>query len=653
MRVFFCNEADEALALPPPTRNPVRRLTIRFAIAILVLLTLSRLGLSAWQWDRVQAAGGLGPIMLGGLRMDLRLLALVLALPAVLAPWFGHRAWAASATAWWYRVWWMLFVLLEVSTPQFIAEYDTRPNRLYFEYLVHPREVASMLWEGYKGVLLASFVVLVLAAWLAVRLFPTGRQDGFMKWWKRPFVTLAVLAVVVLAARGTLQHRPINASMVAFSSDAMVNTLPLNSLGNVLDAAYRLQDERSSAALYPPMKTEEMNRIVRAAAGLEDPPLDARYPSLHKQTATVRRDKPLNLVIILQESLGAQYVGSLGGRDLTPQLDRLAKDGWMFNRAYATGTRSVRGLEAVTAGFLPTVAEAVLKLPRSQTGFFTLADLLGRHGFHSRFIYGGEAHFDNMRGFFLGNGFNEVIDRQSFVDPVFVGSWGASDEDMFNQLDRLLRADDGKSTFTLAFSVSNHSPWEYPAGRIEPVGDPASVDNTVRYADWAMGQFFDKARKAPYWDNTVFLVIADHDSRVYGANLVPVRHFQIPALILGGTVPPRSDDRIVSQIDMGPTLLSLIGLDNVNPMLGADLTQRDPNRAIMQYGDNFGYLKGDSLLVIEPGKDPREYRYMAAASMRDEKYIPIDIDPALRDEALAFALWPSWAYREERYKLPK
>ncbi|KCV60773.1 arylsulfatase [Bordetella bronchiseptica 99-R-0433] len=631
----------------------MRRLTIRFAIAILVLLTLSRLGLSAWQWDRVQAAGGLGPIMLGGLRMDLRLLALVLALPAVLAPWFGHRAWAATVTAWWYRVWWMLFVLLEVSTPQFIAEYDTRPNRLYFEYLVHPREVASMLWEGYKGVLLAAFVVLVLAAWLAVRLFPTGRQDGFMKWWKRPFVTLAVLAVVVLAARGTLQHRPINAAMVAFSSDAMVNTLPLNSLGNVLDAAYRLQDERSSAALYPPMKTEEMNRIVRAVAGLEDPPLDARYPSLHKQIATVRRDKPLNLVIILQESLGAQYVGSLGGRDLTPQLDRLAKDGWMFNRAYATGTRSVRGLEAVTAGFLPTVAEAVLKLPRSQTGFFTLADLLGRHGFHSRFIYGGEAHFDNMRGFFLGNGFNEVIDRQSFVDPVFVGSWGASDEDMFNQLDRLLRADDGKSTFTLAFSVSNHSPWEYPEGRIEPVGDPASVDNTVRYADWAMGQFFDKARKAPYWDNTVFLVIADHDSRVYGANLVPVRHFQIPALILGGTVAPRSDDRIVSQIDMGPTLLSLIGLDNVNPMLGADLTQRDPNRAIMQYGDNFGYLKGDSLLVIEPGKDPREYRYTAAASMRDEKYIPIDIDPALRDEALAFALWPSWAYREERYKLPK
>ena len=126
-------------------------------------------------------------------------------------------------------------------------------------------------------------------------------------------------------------------------------------------------------------------------------------------------------------------------------------------------------------------------------------------------------------------------------------------------------------------------PWEYPAGRIQPVGDPASVDNTVRYADWALGQFFDKARKAPYWDNTVFLVIADHDSRVYGSIPVPVRHFQIPALILGAGIAPRQDERIVSQIDMAPTLLSLIGLDNVNPMLGADLTQRDPNRALMQY----------------------------------------------------------------------
>ncbi|CUI58705.1 LTA synthase family protein [Achromobacter xylosoxidans] len=631
----------------------MRRLTLRFILAVLALLTLSRLGLSWWMWDRVQAAGGLWPVLLGGLRIDVCLLSMVIALPAVFSPWLGHRPWAARVTAWWFRVWWMLYVLLEVSTPQFIAEYDTRPNRLYFIYLLNPKEVGSMLWQGYKGVLFTALVVLLVAAWLAVKLFPVRVRDPFLAWWKRPLASLAILALVVLGARGTLEHRPINPAKVAFSSDAMVNSLALNSLYSVFDAAYRMRDERSSAAMYPKMPVDEMNAIVRDKAGLTGAPLDPRYPSLHEQKATVRRDKPLNLVIILQESLGAQYVGSLGGKDLTPNIDRLGKEGWMFHRAYATGTRSVRGIEAVTAGFLPSVADAVVKLPRSQTGFFTLAQVLGKHGYRSRFVYGGESHFDNMRAFFLGNGFDEIVDRPKFENPVFEGSWGASDEDMFTQVDRLLRADGDKPVFTLAFSVSNHSPWEYPAGRIQPVGDPASVDNTVRYADWALGQFFDKARKAPYWDNTVFLVIADHDSRVYGSIPVPVRHFQIPALILGAGIAPRQDERIVSQIDMAPTLLSLIGLDNINPMLGADLTQRDPNRALMQYADNFGYLQGDKLLVLEPSKAPREFRYRAAPVGQDETYDPVEpADDALTKEALAHALWASWVYREEKYRLP-
>ncbi|MFQ1063462.1 LTA synthase family protein [Bordetella trematum] len=616
------------------------------------MLTASRLGLAFWQWDRVQAAGGLWPVIFGGWRIDLVLVAMLSGLPAVLSYWFGHRPLAVKITAWWFRLCWMLYVLLEVSTPQFILEYDTRPNRLYFEYLVHPREVAGMLWEGYKLVLLGAFVVLLIAAWLSLRLFPTRLPDPRMKWWKRPIATVLTLAIVVLAARGTLQHRPINPSMVAFSGDAMVNTLPLNSLYNVADAAYRMRDERSSAALYPKMDVSRMNQIVREASGIEGPELYPELPSAHVQKATVRRDKPYNLVIILQESLGAQYVASLGGRNLTPELDKLGQQGWMFHRAYATGTRSVRGIEAVTAGFLPTVAEAVVKLPRAQTNFFTLAALLKAHGFHSRFVYGGESHFDNMRGFFLGNGFDEVVDRKDFVDPVFVGSWGASDEDMFTQVDRLLRTDSDKPVFTLAFSVSNHSPWEYPSGRIEPQGDPASVDNTVRYADWAIGRFFEKARKAPYWDNTVFLVIADHDSRVFGANLVPVRHFQIPALILGAGIEPRQDDRLVSQVDMAPTLLSLIGVDNVNPMLGSDLTQRSPNRAMMQYGDNYGYLSGDDLVVIEPRKEPTTYRYTRRPYDQSDSYDPIANQPSLTEVALAYALWPSWAYREERYRLP-
>jgi phosphoglycerol transferase MdoB-like AlkP superfamily enzyme len=629
----------------------MRRLSWRFLVASLVLLTLSRLGLSFWQWQRVHDAGGLWPVVLGGWRIDLSLLAMIVALPLVLSPWLGHRPLAVKITAWWYRVWWLLIVLLEVSTPQFITEYDTRPNRLYFEYLSHPREVSAMLWHGYKGVLFAGLLVLVALGWLGFRLFGWARTDARMRGWLRVPATLVLFAAAFLAARGTLQHRPLNAAQVAFSSDSMVNTLPLDSLYSVANAAWELSSERSASAVYGKLPEAEMQAIVRRGALLEGAPLDPQYPSLHRQEASAKPARPYNLVIIVEESLGAQFVGSLGGRDLTPNLDALGKQGWLLARTYATGTRSVRGLEAITTGFLPTPAEAVLKLPRSQRDFFTIAGLLGRFGYHSRFIYGGEAHFDNMKGFFLGNGFDEVIDQPKFdLKPAFVGSWGASDEDMFNELHHRLLQDEqgGKPAFTLAFSVSNHTPWEYPRGRIQPQGEPASVDNTVRYADWSIGQFFARARQAPYWDHTVFLIVADHDARVFGASLVPVRHFHIPALILGAGVPVQRDEHIVSQVDLAPTLLSLIGVSSVHPMLGADLTRHYPDRAIMQYGDNYGYLKGDELLVLEPHKPPTQYRYGVAG----ETLAPEAVDPALAKEALAHALWPSWAYLNQRYRLP-
>ncbi|SEJ84268.1 LTA synthase family protein [Achromobacter sp. NFACC18-2] len=625
----------------------MRHSTLIFVVAAFALLTLSRLALALWQWQRVRNAGGLAPLLLRGLRIDAHQIAVLAALPAVLSPLFGHIPAAAAVTSVWYLVAFVLLAFLEVATPPFIIEYDSRPNRLFVEYLKHPREVSGMLWRGYKGALLGGLGALAVIGWAAWALLGHARPDAPLTWWQMPLASVAILAVVILAIRGTLSHRPINPSSVAYCADGMLNTLALNSLYNVFYAVYSMKNEKSASAVYGGMDDDKMHEIVLAQSGLPYPPPNPDFPSLHPQPATRQTPRPLNLVIILEESLGAQYSAALGGADLTPELDALAREAWTFTRAYATGTRSVRGLEAVTTGFLPTPAQAVLKLPRSQRGFFSLADLLGRHGYHSRFIYGGESHFDNMKGFFLGNGFREIVDRPDFVDPAFVGTWGASDEDMFNQLDRLLREDGDRPSFTLAFSVSNHSPWEYPEGRIQTEGNPATVENTVRYADWALGRFFERAKASPYWENTVFLVAADHDSRVFGASLVPVRHFHIPAVILGAGIAARRDDRLISQIDLPPTLLSLIGVDTEHPMIGHDLTRSTPGRAIMQYDNTYGYLKGDDLLVLAPNKTPVQYRYTAP-----EDYAPVPLDAGLATEALAHALWPSWAYREGRYCLP-
>ncbi len=622
------------------------RLIVRFALSVLLLLTASRLALCLWLNERVSAVGGWLPVMLGGLRIDLSSIALLVVIPALLWPWLGHRVLPTRITAITFRVLWMVVVLLEVATPTFLSEYDTRPNRLFVEYLVSPEEVGGMLFKGFVQTLVLAAVVLALAVYLSTRLFALSPPDRRMTLWRRPLASFAAVFVLALVARGTLDHRPINPSVVAFADDAMVNTLPLNSAYSVGHAVYRSRSERSSEAAYGRMAQDDMLQAVRQASGMEGPMMDPELPTLHAQAASVRRERPLNLVIIIQESLGAQFVASLGGRDLTPNIDRHSKTAWNFRQAYATGTRSARGLEAITTGFPPTPSEAVLKLSKSQSGFFTLAQLLGEKGYGSRFVYGGEAHFDNMRAFFLGNGFNEVVDLKRFESPQFVGTWGASDDDMYRQLDRLLRSDGERPMLTVAFTVSNHTPWELPPGRVQVKGAPGA-DDAIRYADLALGDYLDKARAAPYWKDTVFLVIADHDARASGQDLVPIRNFHIPAFILGADVQPRQDDRLVSQIDMAPTLLSLIGVDTIHPMTGADLTVRSPDRALMQYGDTFGYLSGKRLLVLEPERPARVFDVIDGGHLRAAAD-----DPAFARKALAHALWPEWAYQKRTFRLP-
>src|SRR5690606_29028872 len=208
--------------------------------------------------------------------------------------------------------------------------------------------------------------------------------------------------------------------------------------------------------------------------------------------------------------------------------------------------------------FLPSPARSVLKLPKAQTKFFSIAELLANQGYDTGFIYGGESHFDNMRGFFLGNGFQTIIDQNDYTEYDFMGNWGVSDEDLFNYAYRYLSAPTGRPKLTVIFTSSNHTPYQFPAGKIDLFDNEVqTVNNAVRYADYALGQFLQRLEDQGRLDTSVVMVVADHDARVLGADLVPIEHFHIPGFIIGAGVPQLIDKRLVSQIDLAPTLMSL------------------------------------------------------------------------------------------------
>lgn len=629
-----------------------------FSWRLVLILTVFRAIFVAWQWPRVVAADMLVATLLQGLRFDLVLLGLLLVFPLLLFPVLASNrtllpAWRALLRIGLPLA--LLFVVfMECSTPSFINQFDGRPNILFLEYLNHPREIAATLWAAYKlsivtAVFLVSAITWVVAQQLGKLVVPI-RPTGFL-----PALAVTPLLLIVCFGliRSTTDHRPVNPSTVALSNDPLVNELALSSAYTVLYAAYETRHEQKGGFRYAQISDSDVIAEVQSAMMLAPESFTSNeLPTMHYQGSAGSGGPARNLVIIIEESLGAEFVGSLGGLDLTPGLDALSKEGIWLSNLYATGTRSVRGLEAVVSGFTPTPARSVVKLGRSQRNFFTLAGFLAARGYDTSFIYGGESQFDNMRRFFMNNGFARVIDKKDYQNPVFSGSWGVSDEDLFDRAHQEFSAERNRPFFSVVFSSSNHSPFEFPEGRVDVRGDgDHTVNDAVRYADYALDRFIRQARASDYWEDTIFLIVADHNSRVYGADVVPVERFHIPGLIVGGPISPIEIDTVASQIDLGPTLLSLLGVSGEHPMVGRDLTrpdvQRSPGRAIMQFNGTQAYMEGDQVVVLR--KDlPVEQFIFTEGHLVAEDFV----DEALAKRAIAHSAWSSMAYEKSLYRLP-
>lgn len=628
-----------------------------FLLYALLLLSCSRLLLVAWQWSRVSAVDGLWPVLGFGLRFDIMICSWIIALPVLvdllLPAWpLWQRLWR-PLEAGWFALCAGLLIFTEVATPSFINQYDTRPNRIFFEYLNYPKEIFSTLWADYKLQLFVCAILLIAALCLVWKLSRSLYEESApWRWWVRLLVLPVVGILIFLGARSSLDHRPANISKAAFSTDQLVNRLGVSSTYSLIYDISNIPNEGRADLIYEKIPEEVLFAEIHREIGLPDRAFtSSEVPTLHRQQNVNKRRRPLNIVIVLEESVGADFVGLLGGAGWTPELDKLSSEGLWLTRLYATGARSVRGIEAVVTGFPPSPGRSIVKLGLAQQNFFTLAQLLKEQGYTTTFIYGGESHFDNMRGFFLDNGFDRVIDQEEYSHPKFVGTWGVSDGDLFDRADEEFRAAGDQLFFSLIFTSSNHDPFDIPPDVVKTTsGDRARLEGAVRYADYALGRFFEKARQALYWEKTLFLVVADHAKNVNGQALVPIEKFRIPGLFIGPGVPVGHFDKIASQIDLPVTLLSLAGIAVEHPMIGRDLLQMsedDPGRAVMEFNLNHATMVGDQVVIHQPHLAPRQFSY------RNGKLQPADEESALIRRSSALALWPSHAYFNQQYRLPK
>ncbi len=639
--------------------SPLRLLLVA-SCSVLLLWSSARLMLLVLHRDRLPDAATVFALLGTGLRVDLITLGALLALPVLILP---LAAWRSTQSAWmrlsriWMATLGLAAVVLELISPAFIGEYELRPNHLALDYLASPREVLSMLWSAFRlpllvggGTLLAGTIVGL--RWIAAPvLCPDIRRSALLMMWP-----LLILATVMMI-RSSFDHRPANPALFARWSDALLNQLALNSSYSFGHAVYARRHERDVGAIYGHLDPSILIAALRSDPRFAAAPSSA--PTRRFQQPTRARTTPLNLIIVVEESLGADFSARLGGQGLTPNLDRWAPRGIWFERLYATGTRSARGLEAIVAGFPPSPAPSVLKRRRAQTGFATLGSVLQQQGYRTAFLYGGGSHFDNMRGFFLGNGVEQIIDEGDFQQPRFRGSWGVSDEDLFEAalVHTAARHAEGRPFFQLLFTSSNHTPFEFPPGRLtDKLAPPGTLQGAVRYADHALGGFLDAAQRAPWFAQTLILVVADHDIRVYGEDTVPLARFRVPGLIVGADITPMTIGSLASQIDLAPTLLSLMGVAARHPFPGRDLSATLPEfgvadgptpRALMQFEDRYAHLEPGHLAVLHPGG--RGEAWIVDASDQLRPTAPLDM--TAQQTLLAEVSLPDWLYHHDAYGL--
>ena len=620
------------------------------AISILAFLSLSRTGLVIWQWDRVMNSGDLAHLFFSGLRMDIVLVAQIMLLPIfalILLPTPLLRARLFTGLiGLWCVVWSYIVVFMELVTPAYMEFFETRPGRIFFEYLDHPQEVSSLIYGAYLTTAVISLCLPVITTLLILKKlrFDGGRFEFSVSF--RLVVLIPVFLMLSLGARSTLGHRPVNPSTFAKSKDQLVNELFLNSTYSLLYAVYSLRHEDGGDSGLPEMEQRE---VVRSYQRISTVPMDnyLNPQSTHHQFGDSSKPGSLkNIVIIVEESLGARFVGSLGGVPLTPNLDAWSNKGLWLTNLYATGIRSARGLEAIVSGFPPSSSRSVLKLGKSQGNFYTMAHTLSEAGYRNYFVYGGEGHFDNMKGFFLSNGFDTAIDINDYDEFEFKGTWGVSDEDLFNRAHSIM-LEEQSPFFTLIFTSSFHSPYEFPDGKIELVDEEKNTKhNGVKYADYALGQYLEKASQSKYWKDSIFLIVADHDERPRGRSLVPIESYHIPGLIIADGLTPRHFDKVASHIDLLPTLLFLANVSGTAPFVGHNLLSIPPDhhgRAIMQFGKNHAYMEGENVVIHQPDRAAEQYLYT------NKTLIPTTLQQDLARKALIWASLPGVLYREKLY----
>ncbi len=497
-----------------------------------------------------------------------------------------------------------LFVMFFTAVAEWLFwdEFGVRFNFIAVDYLVYSKEVVNNILESYPIYpLLSLLAVVAIGLTFALRRTLHAALQAPRLPFSRSLYGVLMLALLVGLCSGLVgQDAPRGLGGNTYQRELASNG-PYQFF-----AAFR-NNELDYRQFYATLPDGAVAGLLREEVSEPNARFIGRDPEdIRRVIDNPGKAKPLNVVLVTIESLSAKYLGSFGDtRGLTPNLDELRKHSLVFTNLYATGTRTDRGLEAITLSIPPTPGRSIVKRIGRESGYASLGQQLGAKGYDSVFVYGGRGYFDNMNAFFGGNGYR-IVDQSSVADAdmSFQNAWGMADEDLYRQAMKVADADhaSGKRFFLQLMTTSNHRPYTYPDGRID-IKSGEGREGAVKYTDYAIGQFLAQAREKPWFKDTVFVFVADHTAGSAGKEDLPVHNYHIPLFVYApGLIDAREDSRVASQIDLAPTLMGLLNMDYTSTFFGHNLLRPDtgPGRALIGNYQHLGLFDGQDLAILSP-----------------------------------------------------
>ncbi|MDR2000625.1 MAG: sulfatase-like hydrolase/transferase [Zoogloeaceae bacterium] len=619
--------------------------------AYLIFNALIRLGLLIFNGDwTLLTPATLLPVFAAGFLFDLAAACWWLPLYALLAAFWPDRwrvpllAVSVVLSALTFFAW----SFVGVAEFVFWNEFSSRFNFIAVDYLIYTREVIGNIRESYDlrpmfaGIGVMALLMLVFA-WRFLRqaAAPAGMPLRARLGRLAIFLLLPALSFFVVDAR-----------YKEFSHHAQATQLAGNGHYEFWHA-FRT-NEIDYTRFYRTEAPEQAYRVLRAELERGGPQhFIAESPlAVERDVAGRGPERHLNVVLITVESLSAEFLGVFGNQEnLTPNLDRLAEQGMLFTQLYATGTRTVRGLEAVALSIPPTPGNSIVKRPNND-GFRALGAVFAERGYEPLYIYGGYGYFDNMNAFFSGNGYT-VIDRTAIPKEAIhmENIWGVADEDLFTlalgELDQ--RAAENRRFFAHIMTTSNHRPYTYPDNRID-IPSGTGREGAVKYTDWAIGDFIERARAKPWFANTVFVILADHTASGRGKTDLPVEQFKIPMIFYSpGNIAPAKIETLASQIDVGPTLLAQLNFSYRSRFFGHDIITEGPRhqRAFLANYQTVGYFEDNMLIELRP-----QQRWRLVDPVSGEELPASERGQQLLSEAISYYQSAAEAFRSGILRQP-